>query len=187
MAQNKRALSANLTSQSMKKLVEELQAYAKMLQAKTELFVQELADAGIPVIERNVNAAKYTYSDYDGITVRSGSDTAHSTHVEIETNGRKSTAYLVLRGEEILFIEFGSGVHYNTPAGSSPHPKGEQFGYTIGSYGLGRGKNEYWSFEDDSGDFVFSHGTKATMPMYKAEQKIIKNYVSIAKRVFGGG
>lgn len=40
----------------------------------------------------------------------------------------------------MLFIEFGAGIHYNGSAGSSPHPKGNEFGYTIGSYGKGLGK-----------------------------------------------
>ena len=29
-----------------------------------------------------------------------------------------------------------------------------------------------------------THGVEATMPLFKAEQKIIDEYVSVAKRVF---
>lgn len=83
-----------------------------------------------------------------------------------------------------MFIEFGAGIHYNGAAGSSPHPKGEEFGYTIGSYGQGKGKNESWVYYADSGEWVRSYGTEATMPMYKASVEIIQNIRKIAKEVF---
>lgn len=59
-------------------------------------------------------------------------------------------------------------------------------GYTIGSYGKGLGKNDYWVYYTDDGRFLTSHGTEATMPVYKAGQEIIKRIREIAKEVFGG-
>lgn len=83
-----------------------------------------------------------------------------------------------------MFIEFGAGVYYNGSAGASPHPKGQEFGFLIGSYGAGHGQQKVWGYYDETGELVMTHGVEATMPLFKAEQKIIDEYVSVAKRVF---
>ena len=108
----------------------------------------------------------------------------HNTYIKINRFGNYAQATLVCEGSGLLFIEFGAGISYNTPAGTSPHPKGEEFGYTIGSYGQGKGKNESWVYVADSGEWVRSYGTEATMPVYKASVEIMQNIRRIAKEVF---
>lgn len=152
------------------------------LRKKTDQLVKELTEVGIPVIENNMQKANYTY---DSKGVRSGSDTEHYTHVKINAFDTKSIANLIVEGKEVLFIEFGAGVYYNGSAGASPHPKGQEFGFLIGSYGAGHGQQKVWGYYDETGELVMTHGVEATMPLFKAEQKIIDEYVSVAKRVFG--
>lgn len=68
------------------------------------------------------------------------SDKNYNTYIQVNSYQGYSEAKLIVEGRELLFIEFGAGIHYNGSAGSSPHPKGNEFGYTIGSYGKGLGK-----------------------------------------------
>ena len=93
-------------------------------------------------------------------------------------------ATLIVSGKDLLFIEFGAGVHYNGAVGSSPHPLGASKGYTIGSYGKGNGSKDAWYYYSDTGEVVKSHGTQATMPVYKAGVEMRQQMLKIAKEVF---
>lgn len=168
----RKTIKCRLNSSSIQNAIKELQSYQNSLRSKNELFVQRLAELGIPVIEENIAAAQ------------GDSDKNHNTYIKINTFGDYAQATLVCEGTDLSFIEFGAGISYNTPAGTSPHPKGEEFGYTIGSYGQGKGKNESWVYVADSGEWVRSYGTEATMPVYKASVEIMQNIRRIAKEVF---
>lgn len=176
-----KTISFGLSQKSVQNAIRELQKIRQELKLKTDQLVKELADVGIPVVESNMQKANYTY-DENGI--RSGSDTSNYTHVKLNAFGTKSIATLIVEGKEILFIEFGAGVYYNGSAGASPHPKGQEFGFLIGSYGAGHGKQKVWGYYDEAGELIMTHGVEATMPVFKAEQEIIDKYVSVAKRVF---
>lgn len=171
--------SAGLSVKELDDLRKKLLEYRdKTLQKKIAQFVKELAESGIPTVERDVAAAGYTY---DG-RIQSGSDTTHDTYVVVDSTNK---ATLVLEGEEVLFIEFGAGVTYNGSPGQSPHSKGEEKGFLIGTYGLGHGSQRIWGYYDENKELVLTHGTKATMPMYNASLDIINNVATIARRVFG--
>lgn len=176
------SLKANLSVKSLQDLKKQLLDYKAELEDKCERFVRELAEAGIPVVESHIAQAGFTY-DEKGI--QSGSDTEHNTYVKVDSLIGMSKATLVLEGREILFIEFGAGVTYNGSVGSSPHPKGQENGFLIGTYGMGHGSQQVWGYYAEDGELVLTHGTKATMPMYKASLDIRKKVVGIAKRVFG--
>lgn len=152
----------------MRDAIAELKKYKAELNDKSVEFVRRLAEVGIPVIDENT------------------AGTGCSTRIEVANNGSTSTARLIVEGKELLFIEFGAGVYYNGSVGGSPHPKGQELGYTIGSYGKGKGKQETWAYYDDSNELVLTHGTKAAMPVYKAGLEIRRQIIGIAKEVFGG-
>lgn len=79
-------------------------------------------------------------------------------------------------GEDLLFIEFGAGVHFNQNPHGSPHPKGVELGYTIGDYSdLHHGLEDEWSWLDPSGEWHKSHGTSAVMPMAFAAVEVGAN------------
>ncbi len=169
---SRRVIKCGLSQKSIQNAINQLKSYQNELKNKNELFVQRLAELGIPVIDQNIMMAQ------------GDSDKSHNTYIKINRFDDYAQATLVCESSSILFLEFGSGIHYNTPAGSSPHPKGEEFGYTIGSYGQGKGKNESWVYVSDSGEWVRSYGTEATMPVYKAGVEIMQNIRKIAKEVF---
>lgn len=169
-----RKIKGVLSENSILQMRRELLEYQRSLRNKNELFVRRLAEIGIPVIDQNMASA------------RGDSDKDHYTYIKINSFGEHSQATLVCEGKDLLFIEFGAGIHYNGNAGESPHPKGKEMGYTIGSYGKGNGEKDSWVYYSDDGRYVTSHGTEATMPVYKASVEIIKQIREIAKEVFGG-
>lgn len=166
-------ISISLSQKSIQNAINEVRKYQRELIDKNELFVRRLAELGIPVIDQNIAVAQ------------GDSDKNHNTYIKINSFGSYSEAKLVVEGSELLYIEFGSGIHYNGSAGTSPHPKGEEFGYTIGSYGKGQGSKDFWFYYADTGEAVMSHGTQSTMPVYKASMEIIQNIRRIAREVFG--
>lgn len=169
----KRTININLfDSRSLDKAIQQIRQYQNSLNDKCALFVRRLAEVGIPVIDENIAAAQ------------GDSDKGHNTYIKINSFGSYSQAELIVESNSILWIEFGAGVHFNGHLGSSPHPKGEELGYTIGSYGKGQGKNDFWFYYADSGEAVMSHGTQATMPVYKAGLEIKRQVLKIAKEVF---
>lgn len=178
----KKILTATLSVGSIKNLQKQLKDYQNSLNRKCELLVKKLAEAGIPVVDENMAKAAFTV-DEKGI--QSGADPQHYTQVKINTFGSYARADLICEGNSLLFIEFGAGVYYNGAVGSSPHPKGDEFGYVIGSYGKGHGVQKIWGYYADSGELILTHGVEATMPMYKASLEIAQSVVKIAKDVFG--
>ena len=166
-------ISISLSQKSIQNAINEIRKYQRELISKNELFVRRLAELGIPVIDQNIAVAQ------------GDSDKNHNTYIKINSFGSYSEARIVVEGSDLLFIEFGSGVHYNGSSGTSPHPKGEEFGYTIGSYGKGQGSKDFWFYYADTGEAVMSHGTESTMPVYKASVEIVQNIRRIAREVFG--
>lgn len=170
----RRTFNCYLSKKSLEKTINQLKQYQKEFEDKNEEFVRRLADLGLPIIEDNISMAQ------------GDSDKQHHTYIKLTSLKGYSEARVVVEGKDLLFIEFGAGVHYNVPAGSSPHPKGEEFGYTIGSYGKGLGENDSWWYTDSTGVSRQSQGTQATMPLYKASTEMRLKIRKIAKEVFGG-
>ena len=108
-------ISISLSQKSIQNAIKEIEAYKRQFIDRNELFVRRLAELGIPVIDQNIAAAQ------------GDSDKNHNTYIKINSFGSYSEAKLVVEGSDLLFIEFGSGIHYNGSAGTSPHPKGEEF------------------------------------------------------------
>ena len=167
-----KTIKMELSHKSIQDTIKQLRQYQNSLKSKNELFVRRLSELGIAVIDQNISLSQ------------GDSDKNHSTYIKINSFGDYSQATLVCEGTGLLFIEFGAGIHYNTPAGSSPHPKGQEPGYTIGSYGQGKGKNDSWTYTSETGEWVRSYGTEATMPVYKASVEIMQSIRKIAKEVF---
>ena len=99
-----------------------------------------------------------------------GTRRAPEVSVTVQQTGRGYK--VVASGADAVFVEFGAGVYHNTPTGTSPHPKGAELGFTIGSYGKGHGKGRAWGYYGEDGELVITHGTPAQMPLYRALRDI---------------
>lgn len=178
----KRTFNIGLNVKDIENLKKQLIQYRDVeLPQKMREVVTRLAELGIPVIEQKMAEASYTY-DEKGI--QSGSDTEHRTYIDVKSFGDTAVAKLVLEGRDILFIEYGAGTYYNTATGDTPHPLGKEYGYLIGSYGMGNGAKQVWGYYADTGELVLTRGTKATMPMYHADQAIILMAEEVIREVF---
>lgn len=171
----KRVIKMRLSSASINETIKQLLEYKDELRLKSSIFVQRLAELGLKVVEQRKTSFR---GDSDGNDL--------NTYIWLDEDDSKVTATLVLSGKDVAFIEFGSGVHYNSPAGTSLHPKGGELGMTIGSYGKGQGANDHWFyFNEELGKVSISYGTRAAMPMNGADEEIRSQFISVAREVFG--
>lgn len=163
-----------LSAESLSKAANRVRKLQKAYYNKNREFVRRLTEAGLEVITESLGQMQGD----------SEAPTPNRPHVRLADSGINMQAVLRLHGEDVMFVEFGAGIHYNGSPNSSPNPKGIELGYTIGSYGKHQGLEDHWFYEDDNGITVISYGTKAVMPMWKADLEIRQKFASIAKEVF---
>lgn len=172
-----KTISVSLSPRSVGAAIREIEKYRKSLDDKAETLRRRIA-------ERIAMYASHGFQSSVSDTRLDGAETPRPrVDVTVEDNGNITT--VLASGEDAIWIEFGAGVYYNTPAGSSPHPMGAQLGLTIGSYGKGHGAKNVWGYIDEQGELVLTHGTPAAMPLYKAALRVAQEYPSLAREVFG--
>ena len=172
----KKIIKFGLSANEIDKAIKILEQYKQELIRKTNLLQIKVAQ----------RLAKLAESGFSGAVVddfmQNGLRTADvSVDIDYERN---DVTVVVASGEDAIWVEFGTGVHYNGSVGTSPHPKGSELGFTIGTYGKGMGKRDVWGFTDDEG-FHLTHGAPAVMPMYNAVKLVSDEIVEIAREVFG--
>lgn len=158
-----------------KHATDKIKWYTSNMSVMQKRFVDRLLMSGYKVVQKEKQEAK------------GDSDISFVPQAKF-TNTTKNVcrATLSISGKDVLFVEFGAGVHYNGALGSTPNPKGLELGYFIGSYPeQTHAGDDYWFYTDESGKSHFSQGTKAGMPMYLAAQYMRGHIGSIAREVFG--
>lgn len=157
---------------------------------------QELADLRLQIAERikaaiqaNVNGSilddtfyTYTKGQSRGIDTGPIMGTSADVTVDIQTSGSNVTV-IVVSGDDIVWLEFGAGVHYNN---GDPNPtyRGVVPGIVgIGQYGKGKGMNDSWMFTKN-GERYRTHGTPASMPIYHAVQDSAQYIIDSIRSVF---
>lgn len=164
-------IEINLSKKSIDNAIKQLEEYKESLLDKNELFVKKLAKLGADIAEQQIHMADGDSNKY------------HDLQITTHSFGTYSEAIIKLAGEDILFIEFGSGIHYNP----SDPKHAEKFGYGVGTY---PGQTHAfdpngWWYRDSAGDTHHSYGTRATSPMLKASMMIIHEIRRIAREVYG--
>ena len=154
--------------------IKQIEAYKLRLRQKTVRLGQLIA-------ERVAWSASQGFSGAIAGDVVGGERPSPDVTVEIEDNG--NTQIVIASGSDAVFVEFGAGVYYNGAAGTSPHPKGNEFGFLIGEYGKGQGAKRAWGYYED-GEVKITHGTPAAMPMYHGLQDAIRVMYDLAREVF---
>lgn len=172
-----KVISMTLDPASIDAAIKELRDYARWVERKAE----ELRERVAYFIAKDASAVFNTAvaDDLIGEGFVTGS-------VEVTVKpGTDGVTLVIADGEDAVFMEFGAGVYNNGPVGSSPNPLGADLGFTIGSYGQGKGAREVWGFRGEDGKLHLTHGVPASMPLYKAVQAVSSDLVKIAKEVFG--
>lgn len=171
-----KVIKFGLSASEIKRAIDEVEKFKKDFQKKADTYRKRIAEE---IAEQaSVNFANSVMDD-----VISGSPRRPEVEVTFSHNGNISV--VVAEGEDAVWCEFGSGVYHNGSVGSSPHPKGNELGFTIGSYGKGYGKGRAWGYKDENDRLVITRGTPASMPMYNAAQEVLHKSVEIAREVFG--
>lgn len=173
---SKKKITIGLSEQDIDRAIRELAQYKADFAQKVELLREKVAD----------RLAEEAQSGFNGAVVDDLiKEKPKFADVKVSVNNRGNLSVIVADGEDAVWVEFGAGVYHNSSPGSSPHPNGAELGFTIGSFGHGRGKQQMWKFKNDDGKRVWTHGTPAAMPMYRAVQTVCDDIQSIAKEVFG--
>ena len=175
----KKVISIGLSTSEIDKAIRELDKYKQDFQKKVDLFRKRFAEE-----IANIAQIGFDSSGVDDL-LKGGTRKAEVT-VSVTDDG--TVSLVIAKGEDAVWCEFGAGVYHNGSVGSSPNPYGAEQGLTIGSYGKGHGSQNVWGYyadTDDKTSLVLTHGTAATMPMYRAVQEVIPRAVSIAREVFG--
>lgn len=169
-------ITFGLSVTEINRAMRELEQYKRDFTRKVELLRERVA-------ERLAEKAKDGFAGavVDDLTRGEAKKLAD---VKVSVENRGNVTLVIASGEDAIWVEFGAGVYHNGPVGSSPHPKGAELGFTIGEYGKGYGKRPAWGYYAD-GDLHITHGTPASMPMYRAMQSVCNEIASIAKEVFG--
>lgn len=170
-----------LSAKSLMDAAKQVEKYQLKVALMNKEFVRELTKRGIEEASQHLEFK----GDSTPPTVAT-----HNPHVRMGKTEGQMTASIRLKGKDVAFVEFGAGIHYNTPVGTSPNPYGVELGYTIGSYsnlgenGYSMGQYDYWGYTDENGVTVVTYGTEAAMPLFHASEKVKQEYAEVAKSVF---
>ena len=168
-------ISIDLSMRSIDNAIRQLRAYQSSLDSKCDRFVRAFAD----------RIAEYASAGFASAVVNdvvNAGPRPASVNVSVDSVADGATA-VIAAGEDAVWVEFGAGVYHNGSVGASPHPKGAELGFTIGSYGKGKGKGKAWGYYND-GALVLTHGTPAQMPLYNAVLSACNDIEQIAQEVF---
>jgi hypothetical protein len=151
-----------LSVKSCEKALKELEKYQKEIVPKLNEVCKRLAEIGRDEAISVVN----------GIRLAEGNHVERIDAVPIE-NGYK----IVMEGEDVYFIEFGTGdgvsAHYDTSVPVAWGTWSEEHSQMLFNQG-------FWYY-----DRVRYTGTPAYMPMYYAEKKMREEMPRVVKEVFG--
>lgn len=177
----KKTISVNLfDNDSIQNAIQTIEQYRDDLPQKCQEMCRRLSEEGVRV----ANSA---------LTYGRSEDYQPSTRVgyEIDTNGNIARAKIIASGPYILFLEFGSGIRYN----SERNPKASEMGYGPGTYPSNAPQQNPpydnwesptgWYYYGQDGQIHHTYGVQAKMPMYRASVEVMKSVNRIAKEVFG--
>lgn len=175
-----RVFKTDLSQKGIEKLIKDLKNYRDViLPSRCRELVEKLAQIGIETAKVYIGQSPLGHY----VSIR--------TNIEPSKMGCK--AILVATGEvkvsdeyadfnTLLAIEFGAGIHYN----KDENPKSGELGFGVGTFpGQIHAFEEGWFYwDEETQSWKYTHGVKATMPMYNASVEIIKNIQKLAKEVF---
>ena len=157
-----RTITLELSAESCNRAVKELEKYQKEIKPKMDEVCKRLAEIGRDEAISVVN----------GIRLSDGNSVERIEAVQID-NGWK----IVMSGEDVYFIEFGTGdgvtPHYDTNVPVA-------WGTWSAEHDQILWKQGFWYFNK-----VRYTGTPAYMPMYYAEKRMREEMPRIVKEVFG--
>lgn len=170
----------DLSISGIKALQKQLADYRDGLPKKCKELTERLKDIGINVIESRVGQSPL--GKYVIVKTDISEEEAGYKAILIATGAvKESEGYAPFN--TLLAIEFGAGIHYN----KEENPKAPELGFGVGTFpGQIHAFEDGWYYWDDKAQkWRYTHGVKATMPMYSASVEMAENVVKLAKDIFG--
>lgn len=166
---------------SIRELQDKLNQYKNTLVYKANLVVERLIQMGYGVALSHIQESplgKYIVLSSSLTPEQMGCKAILMAVGEIkDVPGREPFSIL-------MAVEFGAGIYYNKDG----NPKAPDFGFGVGTYPDQRfAFSDGWWFMNDDGEWVYTHGVKATMPMYNALKTMKESIDAIVKEVFANG
>lgn len=173
-------LSINLFDESsFDKAIAELERYRNDLQTRADMIRERVA-------ERIRWSAEEGFSTSIADAIFLGGTEQVGGNVTVTISDEGTVTVVIANGADAVFMEFGAGVYFNGSAGSSPHPAGQSQGMLIGEYGQHKGRRSSWHLPGSTKDSpLVTHGTPASMPMYRGAREAAAALDEIAREVFG--
>lgn len=163
----RKKIPLELSADGVDKALKEVKAYKKWIKKKVKELVSLMCEEGTEIA---INSVMHIDT---GETLNS---------IQGTVSGNKG---VIVAGGNAIWIEFGTGVTYNGAVGSSPHPKGEEFGYLIGEYGKGHGADEdgWWYWDESEGKYRHTFGIASNPFLYNTAQELKRIAPDLAKEV----
>ena len=175
----KRKISFSLSEKSIDDAIKQIEEYKQSINKKLETFVSRLTDIGI----QTVNAVMMSVAPVDR--------GEYNTEVVWDKNSQAAVgAKIQLKGDQVLFIEFSSGITFGTKSFPAL-PNNPNYGsdYGMGTYNPDSpnwNNPQGWWYKGKWGEKEHTYGIRAYAPMYNADMEMRRQIQSIAKEVFGG-
>ena len=158
---------------SVSNAISELNNIKKEWQRKTNLCSEMIAAALADEIQKNLDAIPYTDDIKD---VKEHTVIPKRTDLTATAVGNR----IIISGEEVAFVEFGSGAYYNGTGSKNPLSEAVSFDTATGTYGKGQGSKKFWFIAHNR----ISCGTPAYMPIYNAIEAIKPQIPTLIRQVF---
>lgn len=173
---SKTRIRFGLSVNEIDRAIREIEMFKRDLREKVDTYRKRITD------EIAVNAS---HNFRRSVVSDAINGSPRKPEVEVRVDNRGTVSVVIADGEDAVWCEFGAGVYHNGSVGSSPNPYASDLGFTIGSYGEGKGKQQAWGYYDEDDNVVITRGAPATMPMYNAVQEVMRKSIEIAREVFG--
>lgn len=165
--------TVNLDISELSKLSNILDDYIKKAESNQNKLVKEICDT----IKEKAKSG-YNASWVDG----------YPAYAPVVSDTVANKGWVEAYGDAV-WVEFGAGIHYNGgKVGAMPNPYAKQLGWSIGNYGHKLGRFHTWHYRaPETGEWVPTHGTRATKPLYNAVSDVKKNIKSMANDIWKEG
>lgn len=176
----KKVFKTDLSVKGLEKLKKELLEYKRdYLQDRVKMLVERLTESGMSIAKAHIHESPL--GKYVTIQANITEEQAGCKAIIVATGEvKESEGYAPF--STLLAIEFGAGIHHNSTA----NPNADKFGLGVGTFPgqIHAFDDGWWYWDDKLQEWRYTHGVKATMPMYNASMEMQNKIVSIAKEVF---
>lgn len=177
----KRRIKFSLSTDSINEAIRQIEEYKRSLDNKLDVFVERLAEVG-------VHTARVIME-----TVPQNDRGEYNVETIYDSAGEHAVgATISLYGDQVLFIEFSSGITNGTDSFPSL-PNNPSYGskYGMGTFpsdkGLWANPKGWWYTNRRTGQTKqHTYGVRAYAPMYNADITMRHQLATIAREVFGG-